>query len=403
MISTCPNCRTGHVTPFFETRAAPIHSVLLLKNRDEAVRFPRGEMCLGVCDDCAFIFNMAFDEDGMTYELGYESTQAYSGTFRAFQEAVVDRLMDTYDLAGKHAIEVGCAQGEFLELMRQKGIGSATGFDPAHDASRSALAAQPGFEIIADYFNAQQAERRSDVLACLMTIEHVIRPADFLQEIVDAIDTASEPVVYLQAPNAEKILDDGAFWDVYYEHCSYFTAPSLRHVVEHAGLDVLNTRTEYDDQYLTVDARPSKRTAQATAKAADIAAIRRKVTNFAANAQATIAGWTDFLNTARARGETVVLWGGGSKAVAFLTALDEPKSLAFAVDINPLKNATFLPGSGVEVISPNRLEGIGVDHVIVLNPIYMNEIAATLEGLGLRPKLHAITDMAGHAASLATT
>jgi hypothetical protein len=49
----------------------------------------------------------------------------------------------------------------------------------------------------------------------------------------------------------------------------------------------------------------------------------------------------------------VVLWGGGSKGVAFLTTLGQSlDDIAYAVDINPIKHGTFMAGTGQEIIAP---------------------------------------------------
>lgn len=392
MSTKCPNCRQGEVTPFFQTPDVPIHSVLLLKDKEEAKAFPRGGMKLGVCESCGFIHNMAFDEAQMSYDLGYESTQAYSSTFRAFQEGVVDRLMTSHQLAGRRAIEVGCAQGEFLELLRLKGIGSAIGFDPAHDPDRPAYTPSGTVRVVREYFDAAQTPHSADVLACLMTIEHVPQTAEFASDIVAAIDKEANPLVYLQAPNAEKILDDGAFWDVYYEHCSYFTKPSLGALLSSAGLEVTAMRTEYDNQYLAAEARVSDAPSETAPDHSGVKHILEKVHVFSERMQRARRYWRTFLKEASARGERSVLWGGGSKAVAFLTMLGEPDEISHAVDINPVKAGTFLPGSGAEVILPDALTSLQIDHVIIMNPIYFDEIQDNLHALGLAPKLHRITD-----------
>ena len=48
----------------------------------------------------------------------------------------------------------------------------------------------------------------------------------------------------------------------------------------------------------------------------------------------------------------LILWGGGSKAVAFLTTLDVREGIEYAVDINPRRSGTFLAGTGQEIVAP---------------------------------------------------
>ena len=64
--------------------------------------------------------------------------------------------------------------------------------------------------------------------------------------------------------------------------------------------------------------------------------------------------------------------------------------LAGAVDINPHKHGKFLPGSGLEVVSPESLVGAPPDLVVVMNPVYVEEITMQLAELGLHPEVVAL-------------
>ncbi len=88
-----------------------------------------------------------------------------------------------------------------------------------------------------------------------------------------------------------------------------------------------------------------------------------------------------------AAGRRVVLWGGGSKAVSFLTTLGLADEVQAAVDINPYKQGKFTPGSGHPVIAPAELRALEPDLVVVMNPIYTGEVRNLLAGLGLYPEV----------------
>ena len=62
---------------------------------------------------------------------------------------------------------------------------------------------------------------------------------------------------YLEVPDADRILAEGAFWDVYYEHVCYFTAGSFARLADRAGLEVLTLRSGFDAQYLMLDGSPA--------------------------------------------------------------------------------------------------------------------------------------------------
>ena len=109
------------------------------------------------------------------------STQAFSPTYRTFMQGVVHRLVSHYDLEGKRVIEVGCGQGEFLEQLRLAGVGSITGVDPAFDHTRPAFQSASNVDVVARRFEQSTAGEPADLVACLMTLEHIEAPRRFLE------------------------------------------------------------------------------------------------------------------------------------------------------------------------------------------------------------------------------
>ena len=102
-----------------------------------------------------------------------------------------------------------------------------------------------------------------------------------------------------------------------------------------------------------------------------------------------VAGRPSLAHRCRA-GRRVAIWGAGSKGVAFLTTLGVRSEVAFAVDINPHKHGFFMPGTGHEVVAPERLREAPPDVVVAMNPIYVEEIRRQLAGMGLEPELCAV-------------
>ena len=78
------------------------------------------------------------------------------------------------------------------------------------------------------------------------------------------------------------------------------------------------------------------------------------------------------------------------KGVSFLTTLGLTEEVAAVVDINPYKQGKFVPATGHEVIAPTALSDIRPDLVIVMNPIYENEVAANLRAMNLRSEVIAL-------------
>ncbi len=382
----CPACAAEGLQPFYQVAAAPVHSVLLMPTREQALRLPRGRILLAFCPACGLITNAAFDPRLQAYGQGYEATQVYSPTFRAFHERLARWLIERYALRGKTVLEIGCGQGEFLALLCELGNNRGIGFDPALVPARAPTLA--GLTLIPDFYSPHYADRRADFVCCKMTLEHIAEPAAFLGMIRDTLGEAEDTVVFFQVPNVTRILREQAFWDIYYEHCSYFSAGSLARLFRRCGFRVETVESAYDDQYLMLTARPATTDVGAPLPEEESpAALAAAVSAFAHGVEATRRRWQAVLADIRRRGWRAALWGGGSKAVAFLTLVEPADAIGYVVDINPYRQGTFLPGSGHAIVAPAFLAAWQPDVVIVMNPVYRHEIAATLRDLNLHPHL----------------
>ncbi|MBL8056982.1 MAG: methyltransferase domain-containing protein, partial [Anaerolineales bacterium] len=386
--STCPACGAAAGPAFYSLAGAPVHSVLLLETRAAAVGYPRGELQLGLCERCGFIWNMAFDPGRHEYSAKYEATQAYSATFNAFHRRLAEHLIQRYDLHGKDLIEIGCGQGEFLSLLCELGGNRGVGFDPAYVAGRVEGPARNQLRFVADFYSEQYVAERCDFLCCKMTLEHIQPVAEFAGTVRRAVGERPGTVVFFQIPHVTRILRDVAFWDLYYEHCSYFSPGSLARLFRRAGFDVLDLWTDYDDQYLMIEARPGTGAGRPPLAAEEPpAALAQEVAAFTARFAEARAAWQARVAALRAAGQRAVIWGGGSKGVAFLTTLGLQAEIPYAVDINPRKHGTFMAGTGQEIVGPERLREYRPDVVIVMNPIYCAEIQAELDRLGVPAQL----------------
>jgi hypothetical protein len=154
------------------------------------------------------------------------------------------------------------------------------------------------------------------------------------------------------------------------------------------GFDVLRLETAYRELYLIIETRPSAgRPSPPLPEEDDLAELARAVERFSSNFRERLDAWTSYLHDSRSEGRRVVLWGGGSKAVAFLTTLHIRDDIEYVVDINPYKQGTYMPGTGHLIVAPEFLDEYRPDVVIVMNPVYREEIAADLRRMGLSPQV----------------
>ncbi|MGE0600061.1 MAG: class I SAM-dependent methyltransferase [Dehalococcoidia bacterium] len=382
--TNCTACGSGNMTSFYEVNAVPVNSVLLLETRKQALEFPTSDIRLVRCGQCGFVFNACFDQRMTEYSGRYESTQAFSSTFAQFNRDLACDLVERHGIREKTVLEIGCGDGEFIRLLCELGRNRGFAYDPAFEPTRHAQSEAITF--FSEFFDENSSTHDADLVVCKMTLEHIVDVRRFVATMRGAMSDSSNAVVFFQVPNADYVFDELAFWDVYYEHCSYFTADSLGALFRNCGFDVARTWTGYDDQYLMLEARVACRPHECLSANSGPPAAGG-VARFAEEVERQMSGWRDRLQAYYRGGKRIAVWGAGSKAVAFLAAIGESPAIQDMVDINPNKAGTFLPASGYEIVLPERLRESNPDVVIAMNPIYLAEIRRDLDALGINPEL----------------
>jgi len=381
----CPLCGRSNGRILYEASGVPVQSVRLFRSAEEAKACPRGAIRLSGCPACTFITNTAFDEKQVAYLPGYEPTQSFSPVFNRFHRQLAERLVVSYGLKGKEVLEIGCGQGEFLELLCRAGMRRGVGFDPAFDATHPPRVDGSRVTIVPEPYTAGRIDGRPDLVCCKMTLEHIADPVHFVRDLRPALAHTARPVLFYQVPDVTRILEQCAFWDIYYEHCSYFTPRALRTLFEGEGYEILRVDSVYGGQYLALEARvagadapgPSRET-QEPLQASD---------RFREGVMRTREEWKRRVRVAHRAGRRLVLWGSGSKAVSFLNTLRLGEEVLGVVDVNPNRQGTYMPGTAHAIVAPERLVAIRPDRVLLMNPVYEREVRHMLAERELGPEI----------------
>jgi SAM-dependent methyltransferase len=385
----CPACGSSHRERVLEQRAVPIHTSTLLPSREDAEGYPRGDLDLAVCVDCGLLTNVAFDAPTHDYSASYEEVQSFSSRFREYQRSLARTLVERHDLAGRDVLEIGCGRGDFLlELCAATG-GRGFGVDPSFREERLEGEAADRISVDRGFFTPEHVPPGVGAVVCRHTLEHIHDVRGFLRSLrAGLVERAPQAVVVFEVPDTRRVLEETAFWDLFYEHCSYFTPGSFARAFRVAGLTPECLDRTFDDQYILLTARAG------TPGDGDPLVLEETpgevvtlCARFAEGIRRARDVWGGLLLEARDRGERAVIWGAGSKGVGFLSTLGVADEVASAVDINPAKHGMHMPGTGHEIVSPDELRVLRPGLVVVMNPIYEEEIARDLAERGVEARV----------------
>jgi SAM-dependent methyltransferase len=381
-VHTCPVCCGETMEEFLFLPGVPTHCNLLWESREQAVGAPRGDLRLGFCSACGHVFNLAFDPSLMEYTQAYENSLHFSPRFQAYAEALASRLIDQYGIRKKDVIDIGCGKGDFLALLCNKGDNRGYGFDPSFVPEIMEKASAERMTIIQDFYSPKYAGYQADLVTCRHVLEHIRTPREFVKNVRTSVGDRASTVVFFEVPNVMYTLRDMGIWDLIYEHCSYFSSPSLGVLFSACGFVPKGQSDLYDGQFLGIDVAPGNPAGEPAPNVrGSVAAIARDVVAFAENYRRKVDGWRSTF-AANAKGRKLVVWGGGSKGVMFLNTL-KPENVDYMIDINPRKQGMHVAGTGQKIVGPESLREYKPDTVVIMNPIYRDEIGRQLAGLGV--------------------
>jgi hypothetical protein len=336
-----------NVAVIFKQDKVPVFQNKVYPSAEQALASEMGEVELVQSLVSGFVFNKAFTSHIMNYDVHYQNEQSNSAVFKNHLSNVLQQLK-SFGISNKKVVEVGCGKGVFFEMMMKENI-DCWGFDPTYEGNNE--------RIKKEYFDETHKGIEADVIIMRHTLEHITKPFSFLHTIAKANDYKG--FLFVEVPTFDWIINKNAFWDIFYEHCNYFTEQSLGCMFDDAV-----TGDFFGGQYIYLWADLSK------IRTTIPAGIQFKEYDTAAFSN-NLAEYKKLLSNQG----SFVIWGAGAKGSTFLNLLDtESTSVQYVIDINPAKQNKFIAGTGHPIYSPDILLKKPVENILIMNENYTEEI-----------------------------
>jgi SAM-dependent methyltransferase len=348
----------------YKTEALPVFQNKVHPTRAAAHAAVTGAVKLLACIKCGYVFNEAFDASLMRYDAEYQNEQAHSPAFDRYLDSVVD-MLERRGFRQGTVVEVGCGKGAFLQKLWARGF-DALGFDTAYEGNDP--------RVFTEYFSERHSHLKIDLLILRHTLEHIEDPLGFLRNLARL--TSRSTVIYIEVPSIEWILRKSAFWDVFFEHCNYFSLHSLAAMFERAESGLL-----FGAQYMYVLAELSAvRTSAMLDGQVELEQLR--------TLQVKVDSYRHFVQ----HNPGIVVWGAGAKGCTFVNIVDPGmEHIAAVVDTNAKKVGGFIAKTGHPIVAPAELAGIDGDTILVMNENYLEEVGQMLAAMGQsRRQLYAL-------------
>jgi len=275
-------------------------------------------------------------------------------------ERLLDELRQVLPVTHR-ILDVGCNDGAFLELLRDAGWQELKGLEPTENTATECR--RRGFDVVHESLTFEFAkglvneDSQWDCVILRQVLEHIADLADFGLALATLVKPDGLLVIEVPDGSLNLISRDYGIWE---EHVNYFTSDTLTVFLDNAGFDI---ETAYESLFsgtcLTVLAR------RRPSGTPDFSSFRQgnEITDRACHAFDKWASeFREFrahiqreIETASELGP-VVLYGVGCRSINFINVMGVSGYLSAAIDSQPEKQGSFIPGAMIKILSPAEYE-----------------------------------------------
>lgn len=342
--------------PLIECKNMP-DSAQDIPTKEELTKDSGMDLALYQCSGCGLI---QFDCEPVSYYRDVIRSGGYSTTMVELRRSQYLHFIDMCHLNGKKIIEIGCGQGEFLQVLTEFPV-QAYGIE--HKTDLVELARAKGLNVEHDFAEDETVILKNapfDAFLSFNFLEHQPNPNGMMRCIYKNL--TDDGYGLITVPSFEYILENDAFYELLRDHIANYTRDSLRFLVEKNGFRVLECECINRDTWsIIVQKRP----------AADVSGL---ISNFG---QLKVQ-MQQYVTDRHAVGKKVAIWGASHQGFTAAATTACADKIRYIIDSAPFKQGKYAPASHIPIVGPDHFFRDPVDSILVIAPGYTQEIVDTI-------------------------
>lgn len=342
---------------------------------------PTWPLVLIRCTECTLVQLEHVLPQEQLFGTGYSFYSSASAPLSRYHEQYAADILRSHPLDhARPIVEIGSNDGDMARHFIGAGFG-VIGVDPA--SGPAAAAADRGVTVTVEPFTNTLAGKIRDEHGPIQLViaNHVLAHVADVSDMLAGISTllADDGTAYIEVQYLPDLLLHNAIDVVYHEHRNFFSLHSLAAAAAAHWLHV-NTVEFTSRQAGSIRVSMSRRLGATgrVAKALEAEAWLGKpgaLTGLQGRAERLRDRLRDILNLKTTSDAVTAGYGAPAKATTLLhwCGIDS-RDLAFVTDTTPAKQGLYIPGTGIQIISPETAQGRVVDTYLLLAWNYMPEI-----------------------------
>ena len=343
-----------------------------------------------VCERCLLVqINDYVRAEEIFTEYAYYSSFSSSWLDHAktYVEAMTERLGLGND---SFVVELASNDGYLLQYFVAAGV-PCLGIEPSVNVSEAAR--DKGVPTDTSFFGTEKAKAMAGEgkLADLVLGNNVLAQVPDLNDFVAGIPHILKPAgtVTIEFPHVVQLIEENQFDTIYHEHFCYFSLASVEAIFAGHGMTIFDVeelwthggslriyaRQADDASRPVTDRLLELRERERAGGYHDVATYAR----FEEQVRETKRALLTLLTDLKRQGKTIVGYGAPGKGNTLLNYCGiRTDFLEFTVDRNPYKHGRFLPGTHIPIHSPERIDEVRPDYILILPWNFRDEILAQL-------------------------
>jgi SAM-dependent methyltransferase len=371
----CPICNNNEKRLLFKQNFSSISNSTLMNNYDVVA-----------CKNCGFCFADQIPAQER-FDIYYREMSKYEKNDQIVQESryeferlnqMVSYLVPFLENYQTRVVEIGCATGLLLSLIKRKGYENILGVDPSPSCAETAKKLY-GIHVLTNTLSNLLIEKKSvDFLILSGVLEH-IRELDVSLKYLWNI-LAPNGKICIAVPDASQYIsgEDAPFQEFSIEHINFFGPTSLTNLMNKNGF----TLVDYKQNIFEVNQNTLTPAIQAVYKKAQVIPVDDYFTTDA-ETEKNLESYVNLCNQKEKAiyqiineiilsNKSIIIWGTGTQTLRLLASsrIREARIIAF-VDSNPKFHGKTL--NGITIIPPESLNSM-TESILISSRAYQNEI-----------------------------
>ena len=311
------------------------------------------------CSGCGLV---QLDVEPVEYYRDVIRSGGYSTTMHQLRHEQYERFLHMCPMEGKRIIEVGCGQGEFLRIWREDRF-PVKAYGIEHDKKLVELAQRDNLNVDVGFAENEETVIEGapfEGFCSFNFLEHQPAPNGMLRCVYNNLK--DEAYGLITVPSWEYIVEQQSYYELIRDHIAYYSKESFCFLLEKNGFRVISCREVNRD---TWEAIVEKKRLQ------DVSAMRE-------NRQALKNQVDTLLETLKAQGKRLAIWGASHQGLTILSSMDLQTKVAYVIDSAPFKQGRLTIGSHIPIVPPAYINENQVDAILIIAPGYTEEIAESI-------------------------